>query len=97
MTTDSSMSENKSGTQRKERDLDEQKRKDDPADSARCTLDVRIDERGNVEVVGMSQSCPPILTELPPVRKEFWLRRTKPELRRQIEEQRSEESAQQEK
>ena len=95
MTEDSSTSENQSRTPKKASELEEQKRKDDPADSARCTLDVRIDERGNVEVVGVGQSCPRILKELPPIRKEFWLRRTKPELRRKIEEQREKEGTQQ--
>lgn len=95
MTTDSSIPENRSETPKKASELEERKRTGEPANPAGCTLEVRIDERGNVEVIGMGQSCPRILTELPPVRKEFWLRRTKPELRRKIEEQQEKEATQQ--
>jgi hypothetical protein len=46
---------------------------------------VRLDKKGNVEVLSMDENCLRVLEELPPVRRQFWRRRLTPELRGKTE------------
>lgn len=50
-----------------------------------CRLQVRLDRKGNVEVESMDENCLGVLEELPPVRRQFWIRRLTPELRGKTE------------
>ena len=50
-----------------------------------CRLQVRLDKKGNVKVESMDESCLGLLEELPPVRRQFWIRRLPPELRGKTE------------
>lgn len=51
-----------------------------------CKLQVKLDEKGNLEVLSMDEkNCPRIFEELPPFRRQFWRRRLTPELRKKTE------------
>jgi hypothetical protein len=50
-----------------------------------CKLQVKLDKKGNVEVLSMDENCLRIFEELPPVRRQFWRRRLPPELRGKTE------------
>jgi hypothetical protein len=94
MKTNSSTSESDPKTLGKREQSQEHAPKEDAGDSESCRLDVKLDEQGNIELIGMTACCPRILNKLPPIRKEFWLRRSKSELREEIQERRGDKAAQ---